>query len=86
MPKRRAAVKSLRVDSKRHERNLKIKKELKKTVKKYLGLVAEKSADAKATLQKVYSLLDRAAKKNILHANKAGRVKSRLSRKLPKAA
>ena len=86
MPKRRAALKRLRVDAKRHDHNLKIKKELKKTIKKYLELVAEKSADAKATLVKVYSLLDRAAKKKIMHPNKAGRAKSRLSRKLPKAA
>jgi small subunit ribosomal protein S20 len=80
MANRRCAVKRLRVDKKRHERNLKIKKELKKAIKTFQSLVTQKnSAEAKKQLSKVSSLLDKAAKKRIIHANTASRKKSRLS-------
>jgi len=87
MANRRAAVKSLRVDKKRHARNMRIKNELKKTIKNFQALVAEKKSDeAKKLLLKVSSLLDKAANKNIIHANTASRRKSRLTRKVLKAA
>lgn len=87
MPKRRAAVKRLRVDKKRHARNIKLKTELKKSIKKLLSLFAAKNIEeAKKTLGKVYSLLDKAAKKNIIHPNTASRKKARLARKISKAA
>jgi small subunit ribosomal protein S20 len=87
MPNRKAAVKRLRVDKKRHQRNLKIKTELKKSLKKLQALLtAKNSTEAKASLAKVFSLLDKAAKKNILHANTANRKKSRLAKKVLKAA
>jgi small subunit ribosomal protein S20 len=87
MAKRKAAVKRERVDKKRHAHNVKIKTELKKTIKKYQQLVSQKSGEAaSALLKKVYALLDKAAKKNIIHKNKASRAKSRLSRRLPAGA
>jgi len=87
MPNRRAAVKRLRVDKKRRLRNLKIKNELKKTIKKFQALVSAKNVnEAKAILGKVYSLLDKAAKKRIIHPNTANRRKARLTRKVLKAA
>jgi small subunit ribosomal protein S20 len=87
MPKRKAAVKRLRVDKKRHLRNLKIKNELKKTLKKLQALLSAKNTnEAKANLGKVFSLLDKAAKKKIIHPNTANRKKSRLARKVLKSA
>ena len=87
MPKRKAAVKRLRVDKKRHLRNLEIKKELKKTLKKFQALILAKDlAEAKKTLSKVSSLLDKAAKKKIVHPRTADRKKSRLAKRLFKAA
>lgn len=87
MANRRAAVKRLRVDKKRHARNVRIKNELKKAVKKLHGLIAaKKPEEAKQALSKVSSLLDKAAKKNIVHRNTADRRKSRLSLKVLKAA
>jgi small subunit ribosomal protein S20 len=87
MPKRRAAVKSIRVDKKKHDRNIRIKRELKKNIKKFLSLVTAKNADeAKSTLKKVYSLLDKAAKKKVVHIKFADRRKSRLAKTLNKAA
>jgi len=87
MPKRKAAVKRLRVDKKRHLRNLEIKKELKKTLKKFQALILAKDlTEAKKTLSKVSSLLDKAAKKKIVHPRTADRKKSRLAKRLFKAA
>ncbi|MBU3958879.1 MAG: 30S ribosomal protein S20 [Candidatus Omnitrophica bacterium] len=85
MPRRRSALKRLRVDKKRRLHNLKIKQQLKKTIKKFRALLSAKnSGEAKALLSKVYSLLDKAAKKNIIPANTASRKKSRLAKSLLK--
>lgn len=85
MPRRRTSLKRKRADRKRHLRNLRIKKELKKTIKKFQTLLSEKNVnEAKALLAKIFSQLDKAAKKRILHPNTADRRKSRLTRKLSK--
>lgn len=87
MPRRRTSLKKTRADKKKHLRNLKIKQELKKTVKKFQSLLLAKSSDeAKVLLQKIFSQLDKAAKKNIIHRRCANRKKSRLMRRLSKAA
>jgi small subunit ribosomal protein S20 len=87
MANRRAAVKRMRVDAKRHARNQKIRRELKKAVKKLQSLLTEKNAaEAKALFQKVSSLLDKAAKKRVIHSNTANRNKSRLAKRVLKAA
>ena len=87
MPKRRAAVKRLRVDKKRHQRNLIIKREIKKALKKFQALfLAKNLTEAKASLGKIYSLLDKAAQKKIIHPNTANRKKSRLASKVSKPA
>ncbi len=87
MPRRRTSIKKTRVDKKRHLRNLRIKRELKKTIKKFQALLTLKSIEeAKTFLQKVYSQLDKAAKKRIIHPATARRRKSRLARRLKSAA
>ncbi|HNQ50010.1 MAG: 30S ribosomal protein S20 [Candidatus Omnitrophica bacterium] len=87
MANRRAAVKRMRVDAKRHSRNQKIRRELKKSIKQYLGLLTVKNAaEAKTLFTKVTSLLDKAAKKRVIHPNTANRNKSRLAKRLLKAA
>ncbi len=87
MPKRRAAVKRLRVDKKRRLHNLKIKNELKKTIKKFQAFLSAKNLnEAKALLGKVFSLLDKAAKKKVIHPRTASRKKSRLAKRILKAA
>ena len=87
MPRRRTSLKRKRADKKRRLRNLKIKKALKKTIKKFQVLLSEKNtAEAKTLLTKIFSQLDKAAKKRILHPNTADRKKSRLSAKLSKTA
>ena len=87
MPRRRTSLKKTRQDKKRHLRNLKIKQQLKKTIKKFQVLLSAKNiTEAKALISKVFSQLDKAAKKRIIHPNVADRKKSRLMKKLRKSA
>ena len=87
MPRRRTSLKRNRADKKRHLRNLKIKHPLKKTLKKFQALLKAKNInEAKVLLAKVFSQLDKAAKKRIIHPRTADRKKSRLAKSLAKAA
>ena len=87
MPRRRTSVKRTRVNNRKHLRNLKVKVQLKKTVKKFQELlVAKDLSQAKTLISKVFSQLDKAAKKKIIHPKTADRRKSRLMRKLGKSA
>ncbi len=83
MPRRRTSLKRKRADKKRRLHNLKIKQELKKALKKFQALLSTKNInEAKAYLGKIFSKLDKAAKKRIIHPNTARRKKSRLARRL----
>ena len=85
MPRMRNAVKKIRQDKIRRLHNLKIKTQLKKTIKKFQALLNAKNIEeAKGALKKVYSELDKAAKKRIIHPKTANRKKSRLTLRLLK--
>ena len=85
MPRRRTSLKSNRVNKRKHTRNLKVKGQLKKTIKKFQELLATKNTtEAKTFIAKVFSQLDKAAKKKIIHPATADRKKSRLMRRLSK--
>jgi small subunit ribosomal protein S20 len=87
MPRRRTSLKRKRQDKKRRLRNLKIKQELKKTVKKFRALLLGQNInEAKTLLGKLYSQLDKAAKKRIIHPKTVNRKKSRLAKNLAKVA
>ncbi|MCX5704849.1 MAG: 30S ribosomal protein S20 [Candidatus Omnitrophica bacterium] len=87
MPRRRTSIKKTRADNKKHLRNYKIKQQLKKTIKKFQQLTSAKKLDeAKALLQKAFSELDKAAKKQVIHPATANRKKSRLAKQLSKPA
>jgi len=86
MPRRKTSLKSNRVSKRKHTRNLKVKLQLKKSIKKFQELVAKKDAEAKAFISKVFSQLDKAAKKNIITKATANRRKSRLNKHLSKSA
>jgi small subunit ribosomal protein S20 len=87
MPRRKTSIKKTRADKKKHLRNLKIKQQIKKTIKKFQQLISTKKLEeAKALLQKVFSELDKAAKKRVIHPATANRKKSRLAKRLTKPA
>ena len=78
MPIIKSAKKALRSSLKKHEANLEFKKRLKESIKK----VSSKSINT------AYSVIDKAVKKNLIHKNKAARLKSSLIKKIgetPKA-
>ncbi len=73
MPIIKSAKKKMRKDAKRTLKNKKEKDNIKKAIKTALTL--KKGKDVK----KAISLINKAAKKNIFHKNKAARLTSRLS-------
>jgi small subunit ribosomal protein S20 len=85
MPITSSAKKALRQSKKRRERNIVKKEAYKGAVKAYRKSVAEKKwEDAAKKLPIAYKSLDKAAKTNVIAKNKAGRLKSRLAKLLPK--
>ena len=86
MPQRRTAVKDLRKNRTRHMRNLDIKTDLKKTVKKFLSAVKDKKSETQELLKVLYRKMDKAAKRNILHKKTAARRKSRFAKLLAPTA
>jgi small subunit ribosomal protein S20 len=85
MPITSSAKKALRQSKTRRERNIKQKDAYKDAVKTYRKLAAAKQwSDATAKLPAVYKSLDKAAKTNVITKNKAQRLKSRLTKLMPK--
>lgn len=80
MPIKHAALRQLRKDKKRQERNQAFRSELKTLTKRFQALLqAKKLDDAKVMMRDVASTYDRATKRGILHRNTAARYKSRLT-------
>ena len=75
MPVLKHAKKKLRQDKKRTTDNLKIKKTYKKLLK------AAKTDRTPQAVNAAFSSIDKAAKKNVIHKNKAANLKSKLTRK-----
>lgn len=72
MPLIKSAKKKLRQAKKRQAQNLIYKRKYKQALKE------AKKNPTKKNIAKAYSLLDKAAKKNVIHKNKAGRLKSQI--------
>ncbi len=76
MPVIKSAKKKLRKDRKREIVNKNLKNLLKKNIK-----LAEKNP-SEASIRKAIKIIDKTAKKNIIHKNKAARIKSKLAKLL----
>jgi len=83
MAHRKASIKKIRIDKRRREHNVRVISELK-TVARLVGrlILEKKTAEAAKEARKLYSKLDKAVKKDIIHKNKASRRKSRIALKL----
>lgn len=87
MPKILSAKKALRQNIRRRAKNVKQKESLKKSLKSFKKLViAKKAKDAQEELKKVFKLLDKAAKTNLIKKNTASRLKSRMAKLLDKSS
>lgn len=83
MPNSRSAAKRLRQDTVRTLRNRIRKSRIKTFEKKFLSCVEAGDLDgARQNLSHCFSSLDKAAKVNTIHKNKANRKKSRLAARL----
>ena len=87
MPIKHAALKQIRKDRDRQQRNEAIRSELKTVTKRLLALLSQqKLEDARALIRVVASRYDRAASKGVIHRNTAARSTSRLTRRLSRSA
>jgi small subunit ribosomal protein S20 len=83
LPKTKTAEKSARSSARKAERNKAVKSGVKSRVTRAEKLVAaKKGEEASAAVTEAISSLDKAAKRNVIHANTAARKKSRLMKKL----
>jgi len=78
LPKLKSAKKRLRTNAKAYERNRAIRSRMRTAVKRVLQ--APDKAAAETALQAAISVVDKTARKGIIHKNAAARYKSRLSR------
>lgn len=78
MPVIKQAIKKVRQDKRKTAFNLKVKYSFKKAVSEF------RKSPTEIRLKTVYKLLDRAAKTNVIHKNRASRLKSRLSKLINK--
>jgi small subunit ribosomal protein S20 len=78
-----AAKKSIRVTKRRTARNEKLRERIESLSSKFMKLVElGESKLAQQQFQSVQKAIDKAAKNNVIHKNKASRMKSRLAKKL----
>ena len=83
MPKTKTAEKSARSSARKAERNKSIKSGTKSALTKAEKLmVSNKIAEASVAVTEAISLLDKAARKKVIHPNTVARKKSRLMKKL----
>ncbi len=87
MPITKSAQRQVRVSARRHARNKSAKSAVNTGLTKAEKLIAAGDIDAaKQAVNEAVSSLDRAAEKGLIHDNNASRRKSRLVKKLNKAA
>ena len=74
---------NIRRSEKRRLRNKSAKSALRTQIRKVLGAVEKKDKGvAQTELRAAYALLDKAARKGVIHANSAARHKSRLAARI----
>lgn len=77
------AVKRARQSEKRRMQNASQRSMLRTQIKKIVQAIEEKAVDAaKAAFKAAQPVIDRSARKNLIHKNKAARIKSRLHAKI----
>jgi len=78
MATHQSAIKRIRQNEKRRVHNKYYAKTARNAIKKLRN--TENTKEAKDLLPKVVSMLDKLAKRNIIHSNKAANLKSKLTR------
>ncbi len=84
MANHKSSLKRIRSTEKRRIRNRYYSKTMRNAVRKFRTL--ENKSEATEKLPKLISMIDKLAKKTIIHKNKAGNLKSKLTRYVNKLA
>jgi small subunit ribosomal protein S20 len=86
MPNIKSAEKRWKQSLKRREKNRAVKSELRTRIRHIRAAIAESNVEAGATeFRELTKKLDKAAAGNVIHANRAARLKSRISAALKAA-
>lgn len=81
MPNNKSAEKRMQIAERNRERNVSIRTSVKTAIKKVLEAIKTNDDNViKGTLNKAYSIIDKAVTKGVLHKNTAARKKSRITR------
>ncbi len=81
----RSAIRDIKKSRKRAARNQSVQSAIKTWVKKTRVAISRGEEDMMATFSATTGLVDKAAKRGIIHRNAANRRKSRLARRLNEA-
>ncbi|MFH1120292.1 MAG: 30S ribosomal protein S20 [Bacteroidota bacterium] len=84
MANHKSSLKRIRANETRRIRNRYYAKTMRNAVRKFRSL--ENKTEASEKLPKLISLIDKLAKKTVIHKNKAGNLKSKLTRLVNKMA
>ncbi len=84
MANHKSSLKRIRANETRRIRNRYYGKTMRNAVRKFRSL--DNKAEAAEKLPKLISMIDKLAKKTIIHKNKAGNLKSKLTRLVNKLA
>ena len=87
MANHKSALKKIKQDNVRKARNRAAKSAMRTEIKNFFSVLDSKDkAKIKDSLRDAFSVIDKTAKKAVIHANTASRYKSRLSIKAKKAS
>ena len=87
MPNIKSSIRSVKTDAERRARNFPIRTSVRTVARRLLDQVEGGNAEeAKTLLVKASSVIDKAARKGVIHKNAAARKKSRLAKRLNKLA
>ncbi|MFA7244203.1 MAG: 30S ribosomal protein S20 [Patescibacteria group bacterium] len=86
MPIKKSAKKTLRIEHTRTAQNDLTRAKIKGALKGAKIAITKGEKDADKKISAAYRELDIASKKNVIHKNKAARLKSRLAKKVSKSA
>ena len=82
MANHKSAIKRIRSNEAKRTENRYYAKTTRTAIKKVRSTTSKKEAES--LLPKVNSMIDKLAKKNVIHKNKAGNLKSNLAKKVAK--
>ena len=84
MANHKDALKRIRQNEKRRLHNRYYAKNMRNEVRKFRALTDK--SEAEAQLPKIYSIIDRVARRGIIHKNKAANLKSKMTKHTAKLA